>query len=102
MPRFMRSNVLEFIWSYMIMKNWIKSHYRVLIAISLFIITYIILFNICQNYIEFDTTYRNLYKPEIEFNMKVARFYFIQLPLGSVIPSLFYIIISYLNNKMNK
>ena len=82
------------------MKNWIKSHHRVIISILLFVVIYVLLFGKCIDYVNFEGGNRNLYPAIEEYNMKVARFYFLQLPFAASIPSLFYMIISFLNSKI--
>lgn len=79
------------------MKNWIKKHYRVVISLLLFVASYMILDNICSQYIKFDTDSNcdyNKYRmrERTEYNTKIARFYYIQLPIGAAIPSLLYIV----------
>ena len=82
------------------MKEWFKNHYRVLIALALFLVTYLLLCSICSDYIEFEES-RRTYRALVEFNLKVAKFYFLQLPFGASVPSLLYILSDYLEPKSN-
>ncbi len=84
------------------MGNWFKSHYRILIALLLFAVSYYIFFRVSLDYVDFREIRSNGSINVMEFNMNVARFYFLQLPLSASIPSLFYMIVSYLNNKITQ
>ena len=81
------------------MKNWFKSHYRVIIALLLFVVIYYAIYNFSSNYVDFRKVYPSGNLNTMEFNMKVARFYFIQLPLGAMLPAIAYLLISYFNSK---
>ena len=84
------------------MKDWFKSHYRVIMALLLFIVIYFVIFRISMDYVDFRNVYSSGNTNAMEYNMKVARFYFIQLPLGAMLPSIAYMLISYLNKKSQK
>lgn len=77
----------------------------------LFVVTYAILYSISASYINFDNNssrnqrrdYMTSYeRTQNEYNVKVARFYFIQLPLGAAIPSLIFLLSVLLANKKYK
>ena len=89
------------------MKDWIKRHNRIVVAMLLFVVTYAILCSISANYINFDNSKRyranstshyerEAYRTQNEYNVKVARFYFIQLPLGAVVPALLYLLSAFI------
>ncbi len=77
------------------MKDWIKSHRKVIIVIALCVFIYIILNTICSDYIHF-------YEDDDEFNIKVAKFYFITLPIASVLPVILYKVITYIKKEKTK
>lgn len=66
------------------MKNWINNHKIVIVTLLLFIVTYLIVVAICSEYIKFGYNYR-------EKNIDIAKFYFLKLPLWSIVPSLLYL-----------
>jgi len=89
------------------MKDWIKRHNRIFVSMLLFVVTYAILCGISTNYINFDNSKRyranstshyerEAYRTQNEYNVKVARFYFIQLPLGAAIPALLYLLSAFI------
>lgn len=89
------------------MKDWIKKHYQIFVAMFIFVVTYAILCGISANYINFDNSKRyranstshyerEAYRTQNEYNVKVARFYFIQLPLGATIPALLYLLSAFI------
>lgn len=67
------------------MKKWFKSHYKAILSVLFCIAYYLLLFRICIDYIDF-TDYRN----EAGYNIKVAEFYFIVLPIAAVLPLFLY------------
>ena len=81
------------------MKDWFKSHYRIIIALALFIATYIILYHLSIDYVGFRRVYPSGNREMMDFNIRVAHHYFVYLPLGASIPSLLYMLIVFLNNK---
>lgn len=87
------------------MKDWIKRHYCIFIAMILFVVTYAILCCISASYINFDNNssrnqrrdYMTSYeRTQNEYNVKVARFYFIQLPFGASVPALLYLLSAFI------
>ena len=89
------------------MKDLIKRHYRIFVAMLLFVVTYAILCGISANYINFDNSKRfranssshyerEAYRKQNEYNVKVARFYFIQLPFGASVPALLYLLSAFI------
>lgn len=76
------------------MKDWIKLHYKQVIAVVLSIAYYIILFRICIDYIDFGVGRYNLEK-----NIAVAKFYFIVLPIAASLPVVIYEIVKYIKRK---
>lgn len=66
------------------MKKWFSSHKIALISFTLFIVTYLIAVAFCSEYISFGYNYR-------EKNIEVAKFYFLKLPLWSLVPSVLYL-----------
>lgn len=92
------------------MKEWFKKFDKAIIALLLFVVTYIIICSISTNYIHFDNNNRyraqsrseyerRAYHSQNEHNVKVARFYFIQLPFGAAVPSLLYLLFSFIGQK---
>ena len=81
------------------MKAWLQSHYRIIIALTLFAVMYFISFRMSIDYVDFHRVYPSGNRTMMEYNMKVARFYFVYLPLGASIPSLLYMLIVFLNSK---
>ena len=89
------------------MKDWIKKHYCIFVAMILFVVTYAILCGISASYINFDNSKRfranssshyerEAYRKQNEYNVKVARFYFIQLPFGASVPALLYLLSAFI------
>lgn len=81
------------------MKDWLRTHYRIIIALAIFIAAYLILYHISMDYIGFRRVFPSENRAMMEFNMKVARHYFVYLPLGASIPSLLYMLVVFFNNK---
>ncbi len=94
------------------MKEWFKKFDKAIIALLLFVVTYIIMCSISTNYIHFDNNNRysaqsrseyerRAYHSQNEHNVKVARFYFLQLPFGAAVPSLLYLLSAFFIQKKN-
>ena len=66
------------------MRKWFSSHKIALITFTLFVITYVIAVIFCSEFINFGYNYR-------EKNIDVAKFYFLKLPLWSLVPSILYL-----------
>lgn len=77
------------------MKNWFLSHYRIILRILSVLCLYILLITISSEYI-------NFYEDDDEFNIRVAKFYFVTLPFASALPLILYEIIRYLRKKNMK
>lgn len=65
------------------MKKWFKSHYKTILSVLFCIAYYLLLFSICIDYIDFG-------RYDIDDNIKVAKFYFIVLPIAAVLPMFLY------------
>lgn len=89
------------------MKDWFKKHHRVFVAMFLFVVTYVVLYNISAQYINFDNSSRNRQRDYMssyertqnEYNVRIARFYYIQLPFGAAVPTLLYLLSAFLERK---
>lgn len=92
------------------MKNFIKTHHRTIIAIVIFLVSYFVIYVICSDYIKFHEPIYLEYYNELdelrenimikESNAKIACFYLIAVQLSALIPSLVYMLLSYLNKKI--
>lgn len=65
------------------MKKWFSNHRIAIVTFVLFIATYLIAVAICADSIDF-CHYRDI-------NITIAKFYFLKLPLWTLIPSLLYL-----------
>lgn len=73
------------------MKKWLKSHYKAILSVLFCIVYYLLLFRICVDYIDFGH--------DTDDNIKVAKFYFIVLPIATVLPIALYRIIAYIRKR---
>lgn len=72
------------------MKKWFKSHYKTILSVLFCIAYYLLLFSICIDYIDFD-------RYDTDDNIKVAKFYFIVLPIAAVLSIALYGIIAHMH-----
>lgn len=73
------------------MKKWLKSHYKTILSVLFCVAYYLLLFSICIDYVDFGYNTND--------NIKVAKFYFIVLPIAAVLPIALYRILTYIRKR---
>ena len=77
------------------MKDWFRNHYKSILIIAICVCYYFVLFALCRAFdIDFDG-----YGNDAEDNIKIAKFYFITLPIASALPVILYELIKFIRSK---
>ena len=75
------------------MKEWLSKNYKNILCIVFCVLYYFFLFVLCRSFnIDFDDY-------DAENNIKIAKFYFITLPIASALPVILYELIKLIRSK---